>query len=208
VRVVPWIPPLFRDREAAGRELAGAVRALPLEAAVVVGVARGGVAVAAEVARALEAPLAAVDVERVNARGLRLGAVTAHGPAYLRPDHGLPDEYVGPAVDRARRAAEVLERRLELTPREVRGRTAAIVDDGVITGLTLAGACRWARAEGAAIVVAATPVAHVRGLERVRAEADVVSCPHPLEQIAVVGQAYDSFDPLDEWYVSALLAGM
>jgi predicted phosphoribosyltransferase len=208
VRVVPWIPPLFRDREAAGRELAGAVRALPLEAAVVVGVARGGVAVAAEVARALEAPLAAVDVERVNARGLRLGAVTAHGPAYLRPDHGLPDEDVGPAVDRARRAAEALERRLELTPREVRGRTAAIVDDGVITGLTLAGACRWARAEGAAIVVAATPVAHVRGLERVRAEADVVACPHPLERIAVVGQAYDSFDPLDEWYVSALLAGM
>ena len=208
MRVVPWIPPLFRDREAAGRELAGAVRALPLEAAVVVGVARGGVAVAAEVARALEAPLAAVDVERVNARGLRLGAVTAHGPAYLRPDHGLPDEYVGPAVDRARRAAEVLERRLELTPREVRGRTAAIVDDGVITGLTLAGACRWARAEHAAIVVAATPVAHVRGLERVRAEADVVACPHPLGQIGVVGQAYESFDPLDEWYVSALLADM
>ena len=54
-------------------------------------------------------------------------------------------------------------------------------------------------------LVAATPVAHVDGLERLREEADVVVCPHPLEQIAVVGQAYDIFDPLDE--VAGLLAG-
>jgi hypothetical protein len=40
----------------------------------------------------------------------------------------------------------------------------------------------------------------------VRGEADEVVCPHPLEEIAVVGQAYDSFDPLDEWYVAGLLA--
>ena len=45
------------------------------------------------------------------------------------------------------------------------------------------------------------------GLERLQAEADVVVCPHALEQIAVVGQAYDIFDPLDEWYVAGLLAG-
>jgi predicted phosphoribosyltransferase len=206
VRVVPWIPPLFPDREAAGRELGDALRALDLDQTVVVGVARGGVAVAVEVATALAAPLTAVDVERVNARGLRLGAVTAHGPPYLRPDHGLADEDVEPAVERARRAAEALEARLELVPPGIAGRTAVLVDDGAITGLTLAAACRWARAAVAASVVAATPVAHVRGLERIRAEADAVACPHPLEQIAVVGQAYDSFDPLDEWYVAALLA--
>jgi putative phosphoribosyl transferase len=202
LRIVPWIPPLFRDRAAAGRVLAQALAAVDLEDPVVVGVARGGVAVAVEVARALEAPVTAVDVERVNAGGLRLGAVTASGPPYLRDARIVPEA----ALERARRAAAALEARLELEPLPVAGRTAVVVDDGLITGLTLAAACRWARAEGVARVVAATPVGHVAGLARLQTEADAVVCPHPLDEIAVVGQAYDSFDPLDEWYVASLLA--
>jgi putative phosphoribosyl transferase len=206
VRLVPWIPPLFRDREAAGRVLSEVVVPLQLDAPVVVGVARGGVAVAIEVACELEAPLTAVDVERVNAQGLRLGGVTAQGPPYLREGHGVPEEDVASALERARRAAGVLEARLEHETLSVAGRTTIVVDDGLITGLTLAAACRWARAEDVARLIAATPVGHVDGLARLREEADLVVCPHPLEQIAVVGQAYDSFDPLDEWYVAGLLA--
>src|SRR5215211_4211648 len=91
MRLVPWIPPVFRDRAAAGRALSEAVAALELNEPVVVGVARGGVAVALEVARELKAPLTAIDVERVNAYGLRLGAVTAQGPPYLREKHGVPE---------------------------------------------------------------------------------------------------------------------
>jgi putative phosphoribosyl transferase len=206
VRIVPWIPTVFRDRGAGGRVLAEALAALELDEPIVVGIARGGVAVAVEVARALEAPLTAVDVERVNAHGLRLGAVTARGPAYLREGHRVPGDDVDQAVDRARRAATALEARLEMVQASVAGRTTVLVDDGLVTGLTLAAACRWARAEQAATVVAATPVGHVAGLEHIRGDADLVVCPHPLEQIAVVGQAYDIFDPLDEWYVSGLLS--
>ncbi len=206
MRIVPWIPPLFRDRAAAGRVLSEAVAALQLEDPVVVGVARGGVAVAVEVARALEAALTAVDVERVNAQGLRIGAVTAQGPPYLREGHGVPEEDVRLALERARRAAEVLEARLELEALPVAGRATLVVDDGLITGLTLAAACRWAQSEGVAQLIAATPVGHVDGLARLREQADLVVCPHPLKQIAVVGQAYDSFDPLEEWYVAGLLA--
>jgi predicted phosphoribosyltransferase len=204
VRLVEWFPPLFRDRAAAGRELAAALD--DLEDPVVVGVARGGVAVAFEVARGLGAQLTAVDAERVNAHGLRLGGVTAHGPPYLLEGHGVPAEDVEGAVARARRLAQELESRLELKTLPVSARTAVVVDDGVITGLTLAAACRWARSAGAARLLAATPVGRVDGLARLEGEADLVVCPHPLEKITVVGQAYDIFDPLDEWYVAGLLA--
>jgi putative phosphoribosyl transferase len=200
VRIVPWIPPLFRDRAAAGRALAEALE--EFADAIVLGVARGGVAVAAEVALALGAPLTAVDVERVNASGRRLGATTAHGPPYLL----VPENAVEPVVARARRNAERLEARLDHETLPVEGRTAVLVDDGAITGLTLAAACLWARAKRATRVVAAVPVSHVDALRRLEEVADEVVCPHPLEQIAVVGQAYDSFDPLDEWYVAGLLS--
>jgi putative phosphoribosyl transferase len=190
--------PLFRDRAGAGRVLAEALRG---RRGIGVGVARGGVAVAAEVSRELGLPLTAIDVERVDAQGRRLGATTAQGPPYLL----VPEAAVEDAVARARRDAVRLEARLEHETLSVEGHDVLLVDDGAITGLTLAAACVWARAEGAARVVAAVPVAHVDGLSRLFAVADEIVCPHPLEEIAVVGQAYDSFDPLDEWYVGSLL---
>ena len=133
MRLVRWFPPLYRDRAEGGRALADAVAALALEQPVVVGIARGGVAVAVEVARALEAPLTAVDVEPVNARGLRLGAATAAGTAYMRENQRVPTDEVQAALERARRAAEILE--LPFPPQplplyELRARAEHVTADG------------------------------------------------------------------------------
>jgi putative phosphoribosyl transferase len=206
IRVVDWFPPLFRDRSVAGQELAEAAAERELGDALVVGLARGGVAVALEVARYREASLTAIAVARVDARGLRLGATTAEGPPYLLAGHGVSDEEVAAVLARARRDAKVLERRLEVERPALAGRAVLLVDDGLVTGLTLAAACRWARAAGAASLSAAVPVGAPRGLERVTAEADEVVCPHVIGELAVVGQAYEIFDPLDEWYVAGMLA--
>jgi len=205
IRIVDWFPPLFHDRTDAGRALAAAMPA-PEREPLVVALARGGVAVAVEVARSIGAPLCAVTVARVNAQGLRLGATTPEGPPFLPGRDAVAAEELAAAVERARRESEALARRLELRKPPLDGRAVVLVDDGLVTGLTAGAACRWAAAAGAAHVTAAVPVGAPRGLARVADVADAVVCPHVVEQLAVVGQAYELFDPLDEWYVSGLLA--
>src|SRR5262249_43087250 len=150
----------------------------------------------------------------------RLGAATASGPAYVPGVERIPEVELEPAVERARRAAEILDARLVHDPPELAAHIVVVVDDGVVTGLTLAPACRWVRTpplarralcrwrrpRQVAGVVAAVPVGRAAGLAHVREVADEVVCRGPLEELAVVGQAYESFEPLEEWYVAGLLA--
>jgi len=201
---------IFADRVDAAATLAEALEGERSERLVVVGLARGGVEVAAEVARRLEAPLDVVAVRKVGhpwQPEYGIGAVTPGGGVYVRSSDGLSEAEVERAVAAATGEAERLDRRLhadhEALPLE--GRTALVVDDGLATGATMIAALRWARARGAARTVAAVPVAATRSLELVRSEADAVVCPYALSHFFAVGEWYASFDQVDDIEVIGLL---
>jgi putative phosphoribosyl transferase len=141
VRVDTGPSPLFRDRFDAGRLLASALADEHWIDAVVIGLARGGVQVAAEVARLLDLPLDAVAVRKVRhpwQPEYAIGAVTPADGVYLRGRNGLSDTQVAAAVATAQGQAEELDRRLHAhrLPLELAGRQALIVDDGLATGAT------------------------------------------------------------------------
>jgi predicted phosphoribosyltransferase len=194
---------LFADRADAGRRLAEALG--PVEDdAVVLGLARGGVPVAAEVARALVAPLDVLVVRKIGhpaQREYALGAVSEDGVA-LPED--LPHELVAPQLARAREQAESLRRGRTREPLE--GRTVLVVDDGLATGRSMATALETVRGHRPARVVMAVPVASGPGLRELQRnwEAVAVQIVEPPEFFAV-GQFYADFSQVDDEAVAALL---
>jgi putative phosphoribosyl transferase len=201
---------LFRDRADAGRELARTLAHAPLGDAVVVGLARGGVAVAAEVARVLALPLDALAVRKIGyprQPEYGIGAVTPGGGVYVRSAEGLGAEelqrVVGRASEEAASLDAVLHGRHPALP--LAGKTAVIVDDGLATGATMIAAVRWARAQGAAKVVVGVPVGAAQTAELLRQEADEVVCPFEQRRFGAVGFWYGHFDQLDDDDVVALL---
>ena len=203
--------PLFRDRVDAGRQL---LRVLPPELGretIVVGLARGGVQVGAEIAAALDAALDVVAVRKVRhpyQPEYALGAVTPDGAGvYPRSCDGLTDAQVARAVDEAQREARELDRRLHQThpPLDRGGRPVVLVDDGLATGATMIAAARWAKSGHAAQVVAAVPVAARQSVERVTDEVDLLVCPHVRPDLVAVGIWYADFSPVSDGDVLHLL---
>jgi putative phosphoribosyl transferase len=202
--------PMFRDRRDAGAQLAEVLSAAVAPPAVVLGIPRGGMIVAAEVARALSWPLGIVVTKKLGAPGnpeLGIGAV-APGVRVLEPDviYALGIGRAWLDDESARVDAEV-RRRAAAYPAEValEGRTAVIVDDGVATGSTARAAGVWARSAGAGRVVLAVPVAP-RGVERRVGDAfdEVVTVATPAG-FRAVGQYYDDFDQVSDDEVRAVL---
>lgn len=202
--------PLFLDRIDAGRRLGGALLDERGRDRVVVGLARGGVQVAAEVARALEAPLDAVAVRKIGLPGqpeYALGAVTPGGGVYVRGPNGLTDEQVAQAVATAKGQALELDRRLHArrASMSLARKTAILVDDGLATGATMIAAARWAKAAGAGRVVAAVPVAAAESARLLREEADDVVVLHTPHHFFAVAAWYLSFPQIDDDDVLQLL---
>lgn len=201
---------MFADRRHAGRLLARALEPERGQDAVVVGLARGGVVVAAEVAAALRLPLDVVAVRKVGhpwQPEYAIGAVTPGDGIYVRGPDGLAPEEVQRAVDAARARAAELDARLhaDRAPIELRGRTCVLVDDGLATGATMVAAARWARSRGAARVIAAVPVAARVSVSLLEGEADAVVCPHELDRFGSVGIWYESFDQVGDAEVRRML---
>jgi predicted phosphoribosyltransferase len=203
--------PFFRDRSDAGRQLARELsRALPKDHPVVVGLARGGVPVAAEVAQELQAPLDALAVRKIGhprQPEYGLGAVAPGGTVFLRATDGLTASETTAAVERALAAVGELDLRLHATrpALQLTGRIALLVDDGLATGATMVAALRWARRRGATQTIAAVPVAARESAELIRAEADAFACPHEVSDFGAVGLWYEEFTQVSDAEVLRLL---
>jgi predicted phosphoribosyltransferase/dienelactone hydrolase len=203
----------FSNRVDAGRQLARPLRSLGGDV-VVLGLPRGGVPVAAEVARALGAPLDVIVVRKLGVPWqpeLAMGAVGEDGVQIANEDvirAARVTESQWAAVV-AREQSE-LERRAsrfrDARPRvDLTGRTAVLVDDGMATGATARAACHVARAHGAGRVVLAVPVASPTAIEALRSSADEIVCLEAPPAFHAVGQWYVDFSPTTDDEVVATL---
>lgn len=205
---------MFSNRVDAGRQLARSVEHLRGPDTVVLGLPRGGLPVAYEVAEALDAPLDVIVVRKLGVPfqpELAMGAVGEEGVIVLNPEV-VRMAHVGEAematVERRERAVvEERARRFRAGhPRHsLEGKTALIVDDGVATGATARAACHVARALGAGRVVLAVPVGPAHVEERFRNEADEVICPEQPYEFYAVGQFYSDFAQTTDDEVTALV---
>lgn len=207
---------IYRNREAAGRQLAARVAALHLQAPVVVALPRGGVPVAAEVSRVLGAPLALAMVRKLGAPGQRelaVGAVVdGEYPEVVIDEDlaamtGADNEYLEAAVGQALREIE-RRRGVYLQGRPavpLASRDVVVVDDGIATGASMKAALHALRRHKPARLVLAVPVASRGAIEALSPLADVVVCLWQPEYFHAVGAYFADFRQVEDDEVVAAL---
>ncbi|HEU5428139.1 MAG TPA: phosphoribosyltransferase [Actinocrinis sp.] len=205
----------FADRSAAGRRLAARLEYLRDQRPVILGLPRGGVPVAYEVAQALGAPLDVIVVRKLGVPWLpelAMGAVGEDGSRVLDRDllrhERITDDLLAEVEERE--SAE-LRRRVQIyrggrDPVSIDGRLVVLIDDGIATGATARAACLVAKQRAAARVVLATPVLPpelISPLGRVADELVWLCAPDPM---VAVGYWYEDFEQLTDAEVVDLLA--
>jgi putative phosphoribosyl transferase len=210
---------IFADRAAAGRELARRLEREALRPPVIVlGLPRGGVAVAQPVACALRAPLDVLVVRKIGMPmqpEFAIGAIAAGGIVVRDPPAAhrgtgwaeQGDEAFERLGEQERRELERREAiyRAGRPPLDLKRQTAVLVDDGLATGSTMVAAVRAARRGGARTIIAAAPVASPQALERVSAEADEAIMLEVPDTLFSIGEWYDRFEQLSDAEVMHLL---
>ncbi len=205
---------LFVDRADAGRHLAQRLRNLRGTDVAVLGLARGGVPVAYEVAEDLHAPLDVIVVRKLGVPFQPEYGFGAIGEGGVR----IVDDYVvrqsrltGPEIaevearERARLDRRVNQLRGDHPPVPLAGRTVIVVDDGIATGSTARAACLGARARGASRVILAVPVGSTEGTTALWRTADEVVCLHTPAPFFAVGEWYGDFGQVADEEVTILL---
>jgi putative phosphoribosyl transferase len=206
----------FADRVEAGRRLAEALSEYADRPEVIVlALPRGGVPVAAEVARALRAPLDVLVVRKLGVPGheeLAMGAIASSGVRVLNDELlaavGLSERQVEAVTRRELETVERQERlyRGDRGAPQLEGRTAILVDDGLATGATMRAAVEAVRSRGVGRIVVAVPVAPNQTCAALRADADEVVCPLSPEDFTAVGRWYRDFSPVSDEQVATLLS--
>ena len=204
---------MFNDRHEAGRRLAGRLKDYRAERPIVLGLPRGGVVVAAEVAAALGAPLDALPVRKLGVPGAEEFAIGAMAPDIvllntpLIVELGVPRAALAEVVGRERMELERRERiyRWNRPAEEVKGRTVILVDDGLATGATAQAAIQSLRRRGPAKIVFAAPVCSPDGAAAVTRMADEVVCLESPAGFRSVGESYRDFAPASDAEVIACL---
>ena len=207
---------IFVDRDEAGRLLGDRLTELQLADPLVLALPRGGVPLAAHIARRLEAPLDVAFVRKLGAPDepeLAIGAVAGGDApeivlnARLVEELDLDDDFIRGAV--AREWAAIEQRRCDYA--HVRpetgpsGRTVIVVDDGIATGMTMQAALRSIRRQGPARLIAAAPVASREAVALLGQEADDVVCLSVPSRFGSVGSFYRTFEQVSDADVETLL---
>lgn len=193
---------LFLDRRDAGRQLGERLRVFGSEEPVILALPRGGVPVAYEVAKTLDAPLDVLLVRKLGTPGQRelaMGAVASGGVVVVNQDVlaalGLPNSAIeaaiGPANEEIREQERVL--RGSRPPIEIDGRLILLIDDGLATGATMRAAAQAVAAKKARRIVVGVPVAARETALALRHEVDEVVCLWAPEPFSSVGQWYRDF---------------
>lgn len=205
----------YRNREAAGQRLAKSLAGFAGDSSVIVlGLPRGGVPVAAEIAAVLHAPLDVIIVRKLGMPGhaeLALGAIASGNMTVFNDDilQGMPVPQT--VIDRI-----LQSERIELKHREtawrgavpfppITGKTVILVDDGIATGATMRAAIQAVRTQGPARLVVAVPVAALSVCQTLEKLADQLVCPERPEMLQAVGRWYEDFAQTEDSHVIELL---
>ena len=207
---------VFDDRREAGEVLADMLAPLAAERPLVLGIPAGGVPVAAEIARRLEAPLSVLVTSKATPpwnSEIGFGAVAFDGTEYVDAEAaerlGLSEAQVRQALERAREKVRRRQRRFlgGVGPPDVRGRPIILVDDGLATGKTAEVAIRALRKQGAGRVILAVPTCHDQALRRLAPQVDALYCANVRSGfLYAVADAYRHWHDVTEEEVERHLA--